>query len=60
MIPIAYAPLAVLGVLVLVLVVAGFLSIKPISKLKLFEKIFTDYASCGIDKNGKSTFKYHP
>lgn len=59
MISVAYAPLIVLGVLVCILVFAGFLSRAHVSKLTLFEKMLTDYASCGIDKDGKPTFKYH-
>lgn len=57
MIPISYIPLAIIGAIVGVLIIAGFLSRKPISKLNLFEKMITDYASCGIDKDGNPTFK---
>lgn len=59
MISIAYAPLVVIGALIVILIIAGFLSRNHISKLKLFEKMLTDYASCGIDKDGKPTLKYH-
>ena len=59
MIPVAYTPLALVGAIALILVIAGFLSRRAISKLNLFEKMITDYASCGIDKDGNPTFKYH-
>lgn len=54
---ITYIPLVILGVLIIILIIAGFLSRRRISKLKLLEKLLTGYTNCGVNKDGKPTLR---